>query len=80
MESSDGMHWSQPQIVLGPEPATGWEADVNRPAVLKRGDIYHQWYTGQARNRSRIGYATSPDGRTWQRRSERPVLVADAAF
>jgi predicted GH43/DUF377 family glycosyl hydrolase len=32
------------------------------------------WYTGQGGGHSRIGYATSPDGKTWQRQSEQPVL------
>ena len=30
-ESADGIHWSPPVIALGPNPATGWEDDVNRP-------------------------------------------------
>ncbi len=80
VESADGIHWSDPLIVLGPNPSTDWEADVNRPAVLKRSDGYHLWYTGQAKNRSWIGYATSPDGVAWTRRSQRPVLSADAAW
>jgi predicted GH43/DUF377 family glycosyl hydrolase len=32
------------------------------------------WYTGQARGHSWIGYATSPDGKTWKRMSPKPVL------
>jgi predicted GH43/DUF377 family glycosyl hydrolase len=73
-ESADGVRWSDPEIVLGPNKATDWEADINRPAVLKRDGGYHLWYTGQARGRSWIGYATSPDGRTWKRMSDKPVL------
>jgi len=42
--------------------------------VVKRRDGYHLWYTGQARGRSWIGYATSPDGVDWTRRSAEPVL------
>jgi predicted GH43/DUF377 family glycosyl hydrolase len=78
VESQDGIHWSEPpQIVLGPRKETGWEDDINRPFVLKRADGYHLWYTGQAKGHSWIGYATSPDGVTWQRLSDRPVLTAD---
>jgi len=78
VESKDGFHWSEPpQIVLGPQPDTGWEDDINRPYVLKRGDGYHMWYTGQAKGRSWIGYATSADGVAWKRMSEKPVLSAD---
>lgn len=75
VDSQDGIHWTEPpKTVLGPRPETGWEDDINRPAVLKRGDTYHLWYTGQAREHSWIGYAISPDGVNWKRRSERPVL------
>ncbi|MCX6910533.1 MAG: hypothetical protein NTY01_21165 [Verrucomicrobia bacterium] len=75
VESKDGIHWSEPpQIVLGPRKETGWEDDINRPVVVKRGDGYHMWFTGQARGRSWIGYATSPDGVAWKRMSDKPVL------
>jgi predicted GH43/DUF377 family glycosyl hydrolase len=78
VESRDGLHWSgPPRIVLGPQKETGWEDEINRPIVLKRDDGYHLWYTGQAAGHSAIGYATSPDGLTWTRRSGRPVLQAD---
>jgi predicted GH43/DUF377 family glycosyl hydrolase len=76
-ESPDGIHWSDPAIVLTPNKATGWEDDINRPAVIKRGDGYHMWYTGQARGHSRIGYATSPDGKTWTKHATNPVFAAD---
>lgn len=74
-ESADGFTWSKPTIVLGPTP-TGWEDDINRPAVVKRTDGYHLWYTGQAHGRSEIGYATSPDGITWTRPAQ-SVLKPD---
>jgi predicted GH43/DUF377 family glycosyl hydrolase len=70
--STDGIHWSTPQIVLGPA-ATGWEDDINRPCVVKRPDGYHLWYTGQAQGHSEIGSATSPDGIHWTRLAS-PVL------
>jgi beta-1,2-mannobiose phosphorylase / 1,2-beta-oligomannan phosphorylase len=73
-ESTDGVTWGEPAVVLGPNQASGWEEDVNRPVVLKDGGQYRMWYTGQAKGRSWIGYATSPDGKTWTRRSDRPVL------
>ena len=74
VESGDGIHWSEPVIVLGPNPATSWEADINRPVVIKKADGYHLWYTGQAKDKSWIGYATSADGVTWKRMSAQPVL------
>jgi predicted GH43/DUF377 family glycosyl hydrolase len=81
VESRDGIHWSEPVVVLGPAES-GWENEVNRPAVLRRPDGYHLWYTGQVwtggrHGRSCIGYATSRDGRTWTRASPRPVLSPD---
>jgi predicted GH43/DUF377 family glycosyl hydrolase len=78
VESSDGVHWSEPpQIVLAPRKETGWEDGINRPYVLKRSDGYHMWYTGQAKGRSWIGYAISPDGVTWKRMSDKPALSSD---
>jgi len=74
VESRDGINWSRPQIVLGPNSDTNWEGDINRPTVIKLQDGYHMWYTGQARGHSWIGYATSPDGVHWTRRSAEPVL------
>ncbi len=73
-ESKDGLAWSRPTVVLGPNRATGWEDDVNRPVVVKVGGLYRMWYTGQARGKSWIGHATSKDGKAWKRASARPVL------
>jgi len=80
VESEDGVHWSKPLIVLGPNERTGWENDLNRPIVLKNGNRCQMWYTGQARGRSWIGYATSQDRKAWQRMSSRPVLSADSPW
>jgi len=72
VESQDGIHWSEPRIVLGPR--SGWEGRVNRPTVIKHKNNYLMWYTGQTRDRSWIGYAASADGVTWKRPSDKPVL------
>src|SRR5207247_7425967 len=79
VESQDGLTWTEPTVVLGPNAKSGWEEDVNRPTVVKNGESYHMWYTGQryaaqAKGRSWIGYAPSPDGKTWERQSDKPVL------
>jgi predicted GH43/DUF377 family glycosyl hydrolase len=80
VESPDGVRWGRPRIVLAPNRRTDWEADINRPVVLKRGGQYHMWYTGQARDHSWIGYATSPDGVAWTRASDKPVLAPDGPW
>jgi predicted GH43/DUF377 family glycosyl hydrolase len=77
VESKDGIRWSKPEIVLGPNEKTDWENDLNRPVVIKNGDRYQMWYTGQARGKSWIGFATSKDGKSWERMSAKPVLSAE---
>jgi beta-1,2-mannobiose phosphorylase / 1,2-beta-oligomannan phosphorylase len=77
VESRDGIQWSDPVKALTPNTETDWEANVNRPVVIRREDGYHLWYTGQTRNNSWIGYATSEDGVTWKRRSDVPVLAPE---
>jgi len=77
VESQDGFHWSAPTIVLVPDKASGWQDDINRPVVIKQGDVYRMWYTGQAKGHSAIGYATSSDGVIWKRMSDKPVLSFD---
>ncbi len=77
VESADGVHWSEPVIALAPNPTSGWEQRINRPVVIKRGDVYHMWYTGQTAEKSFIGYATSGDGRIWKRMGDKPVLLPE---
>jgi predicted GH43/DUF377 family glycosyl hydrolase len=79
VESEDGLRWGEPTIVLGPAQS-GWEDDVNRPVVIKEAGKYRMWYTGQARGKSWIGYATSDDGKTWKRQGDKPVLSPEAAW
>lgn len=80
VESKDGVQWSKPIIVLSPNEKTDWENDLNRPVVIKHGNRYQMWYTGQARRRSWIGYAASEDGRIWQRMIAKPVLSAESLW
>lgn len=77
VEGNDGIRWDEPIIALGPNQATGWEGQVNRPVVVKRPNGYHMWYTGQTDKNSYIGHAISADGKTWVRTSDKPVLVPD---
>lgn len=75
--SDDGIHWSDPVIVLSPNPDSGWEDNINRNCVCYFNNLYHLWYTGQARGFSKIGYATSPDGIHFTRQSALPVMIPE---
>ncbi len=77
VESKDGVNWTSPVIVIGPNEKSDWENDLNRPVVIKHDGRYQMWYTGQAGGKSWIGYATSKDGTAWQRESDKPVLSAE---
>jgi len=77
VESRDGIHWGPPVIVLGPNGATQWEDDINRPVVIRKSAGYLMWYTGQAREHSWAGLATSSDGVGWKRAASEPVLSPD---
>lgn len=84
-ESSDGIHWKEPQVVLAPVPGSEWEADeINRPTVIKHNGKYMMWYSGQMKpyledGRSVLGLAVSDDGINWERR-ELPVMEPDQAW
>jgi predicted GH43/DUF377 family glycosyl hydrolase len=73
-ESTDGLHWSKPEVCLKFDDNSSWEKDLNRPVVIQKGRTYHMWYTGQADGHSWIGYATSADGKNWKRVSDKPVI------
>lgn len=77
--SEDGINWSDMQIVLKNDYETGWEDDVNRATVLYKEGMYYMWYTGQARNTSKIGYATSKDGYNFER-LESPIIVPEEEY
>lgn len=79
-ESPDGIHWGDPVIVFEPSSTSGWETKVNRPFVLRRGDEYFLWYTGQTESNSCLGYARSQDGIHWTDRSISPVLTPEKTW
>ena len=78
--SADGVHWSEPEICVAPRPTpSGKEDGINRPAVVKKGTIYHMWYTGQnkggrADGTSDLFHAVSEDGVHFVRTGDEPVL------
>ena len=75
--SEDGLRWTSPRSTLLPDPASGWEDAINRNCVLKIGDTWQMWYTGQARGHSYIGIAESKDGLTFRRVGAEPVLFPE---
>jgi len=79
-ESINGIHWSQPMLVLCPNDDTDWENNINRPSIIKRNNEYLMWYTGQTNDHSWIGFAISNDGISWKRISNKPVLSPESSW
>jgi predicted GH43/DUF377 family glycosyl hydrolase len=78
--SNDGISWiKRPYPVLTPSPiSTDWDSGgVYSPSVIYDGKNFGLWYSGlnQSALVPRIGFATSPDGATWTRSSNNPILV-----
>jgi len=74
--STDGVTWQRHGVVLSPEEP--WEkAALMCPSVLRDDNgLYHMWYSGGERvEPDAIGYATSPDGVTWTRVTNVPVIT-----
>ena len=78
--SDDGIKWTFPRSTLYPDSSSGWEDAINRNCVLKTGDRYIMWYTGQAHGNSYIGTAESYDGLVFHRISDKPVLSPELPF
>ncbi len=78
--SKDGIGWSNPRVTLEPDTSTGWEDLVNRNCVLRVGDIWWMWYTGQAHDKSYIGVAQSENGIDFRRVCAEPVITPEASF
>ena len=78
--STDGVCWTEPRITLPCDPSSGWEDLVNRNCVLKIGDRWYMWYTGQARGYSFIGAAQSRDGLNFERIGTEPVLIPERSW
>jgi hypothetical protein len=81
--SPDGITWTKYEgnPVLNPNPASWEDHMVGAPDVFFDGSMYHMWYTGSKSTSwwqwSGVGYATSPDGVTWSKYEENPVLTKD---
>ncbi|MBD0776385.1 glycosylase [Maribacter sp. ANRC-HE7] len=54
-----------------------WDQSIReRGYILKEGDTYHMWYSGERVEDEPVflGYATSTDGISWKRYSDKPIF------
>lgn len=77
--SFDGIEWAKaPSPVFSPSSdPTAWDSSgVYTPSVYFNGTTFGLWYSGldQSLLTPQIGFATSPDGKTWTRSSLNPIL------
>ncbi len=78
-ESANGLSWGRREVpVFEADPTSPWEYhSVERPYVLKTGNTYRMWYSGNADptgTTNRVGYAESHNGIDWTRITTSPVL------
>jgi len=82
--SADGIHWTKdvnnPVLQVG-TPGEWDDEWVSQPEVIYNGSEYHMWYGGDNKTieNFQIGHATSPDGTTWTKDAENPVLSRGAS-
>lgn len=62
--------------VFTPGPSQQWDEGLRERGWVRVEDgTWHLWYTGvDSQRRSRLGYATSQDGLTWQRHPGNPLV------
>jgi predicted GH43/DUF377 family glycosyl hydrolase len=80
--SPDGITWTKdpdnPVLDLGPEGS--WDdSRIHGPSVLLINSQFHMWYSGDpfpsgTYASTRIGHATSPDGTTWTKYPNNPIM------
>ncbi|MEE2828505.1 MAG: hypothetical protein VX498_04915 [Myxococcota bacterium] len=75
VRSEDGLTWTREgtEPVLRRGAAGAWDdASVGSPTLVydAGSELFHLWYVGSDGTSSRIGYATSPDGRDWTRHTD----------
>lgn len=81
--SDDGYKWTDPYITLAPAPELGWQDIIDRNTVVKCGDKWQMWYTGQympGYTHAKLGMAESDNGKDFHRVSDEPVLVPEFAW
>jgi predicted GH43/DUF377 family glycosyl hydrolase len=71
-------HPDNPVVDVG-SPGSWDDMQVGTPSVIFENDTFKMWYGGDDGNNLRIGYATSPDGATWNKDTiHSPVLDVGA--
>lgn len=82
-ESSDGINWDRNGHICI-DFKNEFEYAIARPLVLKEEGIYKMWYSYRESEKNktyRIGYAESPDGKSWQRMDDAINLeVSDSGW
>lgn len=78
--STDGTEWEKWKVALEAGDKGSWEERVNRASVCKIDGKWLMWYTGQSRNNSAIGIATSDDGIRFTRMQQKPILVPSEPY
>ncbi len=77
-ESADGLTWKRlpgNRPVLNIASTGQWDDfSVARASVMFDGERYQMWYEGHDGTTWRIGYATSPNGISWERGPHNPVI------
>jgi|GEM_PF-2089785 len=77
-ESVDGINWTKHPTnpVLPPIP-NSWESyTIGVNTVVFANGIYQLWYGGNDGSVTRLGYAISADGITWERYGSNPIFQA----
>ena len=79
LESSDGVVWLKPKIILNGRPGM-WDENVSRGCLLHINERYYLWYSGQYNGVSCVGLALSDDGKIFKRVAINPILKSDLKF
>lgn len=78
-KSGDGIHWTEPEVVVPPGPPGGLDsAGAMAPCVARHGDAWVMWHLGSSRSsdgyRGYLLRSISTDGRCWRPDPVDPVF------
>ena len=74
--SKNGVEWRTEGLVLDVGPAGSWDSfKVGRPSVIHEDGVFKMWYDGNDGKSRHVGYATSRDGRKWEKFPGNPVML-----